>query len=247
MTKVLVAFAMKEEFAPWQRRHPFRRVPKSPHPLRVSVFGNLELYVALAGAGAPDARHFENLTTTIAPSLCIVTGVAAGLNPKLKPGDILAPLTVSVPGSKPRVLANAKLIDLAVECGANRAEVMLTLPRIARTVEEKVRLGSMGDMADMESLPLMKQWSDRDIPSLALRVILDPADMPMKCDFESAMDAHGQVRLSKIAAQLFRHPQTIPDFIHIARQSRRTLAILARFLDCFFERLNHHPLAKYPG
>ena len=245
MNKVLIAFAMKEEFAPWQLRHPFRRVPNSPHPLLASVFGNLELYVALAGAGAPDAHHFENLTTTIAPSLCIVTGVAAGLNPRWKPGDILAPLTVSAPGGEPRTLADAKLIDLAVECGANRAEVMLTLPHIARTVEEKVRLGSMGDLADMESLPLMQGWSERGIPSLALRVILDSADMPMKCDFESAMDAHGQVRISKIAAQLVRHPQTLPDFIHIARQSRRTLAILARFLDRFFERLNRHLLAAY--
>jgi hypothetical protein len=96
----------------------------------------------------------------------------------------------------------------------------------------------LGDAADMESLPLMKQWSARSIPSLALRVILDPVEMPMTCDFEAAMDVHGQVRIPQILAQLARRPQLLPDFLRLARQSRRSLIILARFLDQFFERLD---------
>jgi hypothetical protein len=84
----------------------------------------------------------------------------------------------------------------------------------------------------------MKQWSARGLPPLALRVILDPVEMAMTCDFEAAMDVHGQVRIAKILAQLVRHPQTLPDFIRLARQSRRSLTILARFLDRFFERLD---------
>ena len=84
-----------------------------------------------------------------------------------------------------------------MQCGAKPAPTLITLPRIARTIEEKVRLASLGDAADMESLTLMKQWSARGIPSLALRVILDPVEMPMTCDFEAAMDAHGQVRITE--------------------------------------------------
>jgi hypothetical protein len=108
---------------------------------------------------------------------------------------------------------------------------------------EKVRLASLGDAADMESLPLMKQWSARGIPSLAVRVILDPVEMPMTCDFEAAMDAHGQVRLTQILAQLARRPQLLPDFFRLARQSRCSLTILARFLDRFFELLDRQSSA----
>ncbi len=124
---------------------------------------------------------------------------------------------------------------------------LITLPRIARTTAEKVRLASLADAADMESLPLMKQWSARGIPSLALRVILDPVEMPMTCDFEAAMDAHGQVRITRILAQLARRPQLLPDFLRLARQSRRVLKILARFLDRFFERLDRQsPTVAWP-
>src|SRR5208282_3014802 len=110
--------------------------------------------------------------------------------------------------------------------------------RIARTMEEKAHLATLGDAADMESWTLMKQWAIRGIPSLALRVILDPMEMPMTCDFEAAMDAHGQVQITRILAQLARRPQLLPDFLRLARQSRQVLQILAVFLDRFFERLD---------
>jgi nucleoside phosphorylase len=236
MNKVLVAFALKEEFAPWRRRHGFRRVASPSHPVSVGSFGSTEVYVALVGAGAPDAGHFEGLTTQFKPSLGIVTGVAAGLRPEWRPGDLLVAHSVTGPGGEAAIPSPAHLIDSAVRAGA-RPATLVTLPRIARTHEEKARLAALADAADMESLPLMKQWSTLGIPSLALRVILDPVEMPMTVDFESAMDAHGQVQIAKILAQLGRRPHLLPDFIRLARQSRRTLKILAQFLDRFFEEL----------
>jgi adenosylhomocysteine nucleosidase len=238
MNKVLVAFALKEELAPWRRRHHFRTVTSSPHALAMTSFGNTEVYAALAGAGAPDADHFKDLITHVTPSLGIVTGVAAGLKSEWRPGDLLAAQSVCGPGAETAIPSAPSLINLAVQCGATPAPSLITLPHVARTIEEKLRLATLGDAADMESMPLMQQWSARGIPSLALRVILDPVEMPMTCDFEAAMDAHGQVRVSKILAQLARHPQVLPDFIHLAGQSRRCLLILARFLDRFFERLD---------
>jgi nucleoside phosphorylase len=239
MNKALVAFAMKQEFAPWRRRHPFRAIANSPHPTCMTSFGATEVYVALAGAGAPDAHRFHDLIAQLTPSLGIVTGVAAGLKPEWQSGDLLVAQSVTGADGAAAIPAAPNLIDLAVQCRAKPAPVLITLPRIARTMAEKVRLASFGDAADMESLPLMKQWSARGIPSLALRVILDPVEMPMTCNFEAAMDAHGQVRITQLLAQLARRPQLLPDFLRLAQQSRRVLNILARFLDRFFERLDH--------
>jgi hypothetical protein len=238
MTRVLLAFAMKEESAPWRRRHRFHPIANSPHGVSVTSFGSTEVYVALAGAGAPDAQHFDDLITRFAPSLGIVTGVSAGLKPEWRPGDLLVARAVSGPDREASIPGDPSFIDLAVQCGANLAPTLITLPRIARTIAEKVRLAGVGDAADMESLILMKQWSARGLPALALRVILDPVEMPMSCDFEAAMDAHGQVQIARILAQLARRPQLLPDFLRLARQSRCSLMILARFLDRFFERLD---------
>jgi hypothetical protein len=244
MTKVLVAFALKEEFAPWRRRHRFRPISVSQYPVSVTSFGTTEVYVALIGAGAPDGHHINDLMTQFTPSLGIVTGVAAGLRPEWRPGDLLVAQSVSGPDGGARILGAPNLIDLAVQCGAKPAPALITLPRIARTIAEKARLASWGDAADMESLPLMKQWSARGVPSLALRVILDPVEMPMTCDFEAAMDAHGQVRITQILVQLVRRPQLLPDFLHLARQNRRSLMVLARFLDRFFKHLNRQSAAS---
>jgi len=238
MKKILVAFALKEEFAPWRRRHRFRPISDLPLPVTVTSFGTTEVYTALAGAGAPDAHYFRDLTTQFTPSLGIVTGVAAGLKPDWRPGDMLVARSVCGPGGEEKIAGDPRLIDLAMQCGAKPAPTLITLPRIARTVAEKVCLASLGDAADMESWPLIKQWSTRGIPSLALRVILDAVEMPMTCDFEAAMDAHGQVRITQIMAQLVRRPQLLLDFLRLARQSRRSLKILACYLDRFFERLD---------
>ena len=167
----------------------------------------------------------------------IVTGVGAGLKPEWRAGDLLVAQSVASPEGEPRIYGDPSLIDLAVQCGAKPAPVLITLPGIARTMAEKVCLAGRGDAADMESWPLIQYWSDRGIPWLALRVILDPLEVPMTCDFEAALDAHGQVRITQILAQLVRRPQLLPDFVHLARNSRRGLRILARFLDQVFERL----------
>ena len=236
MSKVLVAFAMTEEFAPWRRRHHFRPLSSSTHHVWMTTFGATEVYAALAGAGAANDHHFRDLTTQLTPNLGIVTGVAAGLTPEWRSGDLLVAQTVCAPDGETRIASAAPFLDLAVQCGAKLAPALVTLRQVARTVAEKERLATSADAADMESLPVMERWSARGVPSLALRVILDPVEMPLTCDFEAAMDAHGQVRLTRILGQLARRPQLLPDFLLVARRSRRVLAVLAHFLDQFLDR-----------
>lgn len=236
INKVLLVFAMKEELAPWRRGHRFLPVENSQHPVSVTSIGSTEVYVTLVGAGAVNSKYFNDLTSRINPSLGIVTGVAAGLKPEWRSGDLLVAQTVSGPDGKPEICTEPSLIRMAEESGAKPAPRLITLSRIVRTVEEKVRLANLGDAADMESLPLMRQWNARAIPSLALRVILDPVEMPMFCDFESAMDAQGQLRIGKILGQIAFHPKLLPDFLHLAKQSRQVLKILAELLDRFLSQ-----------
>lgn len=239
--KVLVVFAMKEEFSPWRRRHRFKATPNSPLPVWTAQLGSTEVYVVLAGAGAPEAHAILNLTEQLKPSLAIVTGVAAGLKPDFRPGDLLVGETVRTPGSVEEIQSSEALADLAEQCGAWRVRTIVTVPHVVRTRPEKEALGKLGDAAEMESWPLMKRWTACGTPCVALRVILDPVEMPVTCDFESALDAHGQVRIIKIMAQLALQPGRLPDFLHLAGQSGRALKILTPFLDRFIERLDQDP------
>jgi len=113
MTKVLIAFALKEEFAPWRRRHHFRPVSTSQPDAWRSELGFAEVYAALVGAGARDTEHFRDLTAQIGPSLGIVTGVAAALKPEWRPGDMLVAQSVSGLDGEARIPARSDLVDLA--------------------------------------------------------------------------------------------------------------------------------------
>ena len=238
MSKVLIAFAMKEEFAPWQRRHHFQPVGVADHLVFRTTFGAIEALVVLTGAGARDAGHFPSLIDRIAPSWGIVCGVAGGLKPEWRPGDMLVAQCVSTPKGEETIPSDPALIELAMSCGAKPASVLVSLPHIASTVAEKARWATLGDVADMESFTLMKPFHDRGIPALALRVIVDPAEMAMPCNFETAMDARGQVRITHVLSQLARRPKALPSFLHFALLSRRATSLLARSLDRFLEQLD---------
>jgi len=238
---------MREELAPWRRRHLFQAVEGATQPASFAIIGSTEVYPALVGAGAVNTPQFDDLTARVGPSLGIIAGVAAGLKAEWRPGDLLVAQSVSAAEGKPSIPADPDLVRLAVNCGAKQVPVLLTVPRIIRTVEEKVSSAARGDAADMESLHLMKLWAARGIPSVALRVILDPAEMPMTCDFESAMDVQGQIQILKILAQLILHPQRLPDFLHLGLQSHHVLRRLARFLDDFLAQVDHNCHAPAPS
>src|SRR5262249_45280869 len=130
--------------------------------------------------------------------------------------------------------ANFELHKLTSRCAAFTVPALVTVPHVIRTVAEKQSLGNLADAADMESLPLMDFWSDQSIPSLAVRVILDPVEAPLTFDFESTMNDEGQIQISKILGQVVRNPRLLPELIHLARENRKALGALADFLDRFF-------------
>jgi hypothetical protein len=233
--KALVVFALKEEFDPWRRRHRFRPLPDFSYPVFTASIGATEVYAALAGAGARAVGQLGNVTTRIEPSLAIVTGVAAGLKSDLRLGDVLIARETKGLASERWIPSETALLRRAVDCGARLVPAFLTVPRIVRTVEEKIRLGLIADAAEMESLPLMTMWSAQGIPALPLRVILDPVSTPMTFDFESAMNNDGQIEKKKILRQILRSPKLLPDLIHLASQNRKALRNLADILDRFFE------------
>ena len=94
--RVLVTFAVEAEFAPWRRRHAFRR-KESVHGSHrggsdvwySSRIDDLTLDVYLTGVGWKGARTFLSSLLKEKPDLCISSGLAGGLKPELKSGEIV--------------------------------------------------------------------------------------------------------------------------------------------------------------
>lgn len=235
--KILVAFALKSEFAPWRRKSQYGWRQEATGFSYHGSMANAGIRVVLTGIGARRADRVIDGAAHYEPQVGIVAGLAGGLKPEWRSGDVLVAESVGSPGQTETAPSDPRLFRLAVECGAKPARRFLTLPRIARTAREKSLVAEAGEAADMESLLLMPGLSQLGIPVVAVRAIADSADQDMPCDFEGASDDQGEIRMGKLLAQLVPRPQSWPGFFRLGVSSSRAAQALARYLECFVERL----------
>src|ERR1700687_1809680 len=92
--KILVTFAVRSEFAPWQRRRNFLRLP-GEWPVFEAMFGDARVRAILTGMGQDHALEAAKRSLTYKPDICISTGLAGSLRSGYRPGDILAARLVS--------------------------------------------------------------------------------------------------------------------------------------------------------
>lgn len=161
-------------------------------------------------------------------------GVAGGLDPALKPGDVILPETVFAPDGRRievhpgwrRYMAR-KLDQLQVPalggeiCGSDRLVV---------TPADKAQLFELtGALAvDLESHEVGDVAEQSGLPFLVLRAIADPADQPLPAAAASALDARGRVAPLALLRALARRPRDLPAFFGLAMASRHALAALRR-------------------
>src|SRR5208283_4379163 len=106
--RVLVTFAVEAEFAPWRRRHAFRRKESVRGSRRAgsdvwysSRIDDLTLDVCLTGVGWKGPTAVLSALLKEKPDLCISSGLAGGLRPELKSGEIVvAREALSLDGGK---------------------------------------------------------------------------------------------------------------------------------------------------
>lgn len=244
--KIVVTFAVFPEFRPWARLRPFRRCAAGGLRCYETRIAGSDVRVLLTGVGARNAAEVVRHALEFAPGLFIVSGLAGGLRPEYRPGDVLAARSVCAAQEdrKVRPLTDSfirieeRFLRLAIDCGARVAERFLSVKAIARTAEEKSRLASSADAIEMESFALMSEIAPRGIPVLALRGISDPVERDLPCDFEPLFDGHGRLRISRAALEVLRSPRGLPAMIRFGLESRRAAAALARYLDRFVENLS---------
>jgi adenosylhomocysteine nucleosidase len=227
-----VTFAVRAEFAPWQRRRNFLRLP-GDWPVFEAMFGDARVRAILTGMGQDHALEAAKRSLNYKPDICISTGLAGSLRSGFRPGDILAARLVSEVGQPVAVASHRELLSTAVDCGARQIERLATSRTLVARAEQKRQLGSQAEAVEMESYTILAEAARCGVPAVAIRAVSDTVEFDLPYDFERARDAQGQIRVMGVVSQVLRRPSGLPDLLKLARDSRFAARRLADFLDAF--------------
>lgn len=234
---ILVSFALEAEFSPWCRLRRFQRLDFGDAFLQETCISNARVEVILTGVGARRIGDLNALVARYQPHAVIVAGVAGGLNPELRPGDVVVAESVCNTGLNECWRTDSELFKAAVQCGARPVSRFITVARIVRTAGAKSALAHVGDAVEMETLPVIRELSRQGIPTVAVRAIADSAEKDVPWDLEASLDSLGKIRLGRLLRGLIRRPWRLASTIEFGLTSHRATVALARYLDCFIARI----------
>jgi adenosylhomocysteine nucleosidase len=194
----------------------------------------LDLGVAFSGGSAERARSEAERLVAEGAAALVSFGLAGGLAPGLRAGDLLLPETVRSARSaswpvdpvwRERVHARLGAGGREPEAGA-----LVGSDRVVATATEKrALLEAAGARAvDMESHAVAAVASAAKIPFLVLRAIADPADQVVPQVAREALRPDGAIRIRATFGGLLRQPGELIALFRLARQSALALAALRR-------------------
>ena len=245
--RTLICFALKEEAAP------FRKI----------AAGRLGVSILLTGIGRPNAeksvRDFlaggasvlasrsreassneTRLASTLAPpDLMLTCGFAGGLNPDLKPGDVVFEIpfsnsrresaqTESAAKSEP---VDAGCHEKLVAAGAKPAKFFCA-DRVATTVAEKKKLRDEtgADAVEMESAAIHAVCAERGIPCATIRVISDTATEDLPLDFNALAKPDKSLDYGRLLLAIAKSPGKVGALMKLQKQTRFAAERLAEVL-----------------
>ncbi len=178
------------------------------------------------GGGTPWGAEVaaERLVAEGATSL-LSFGLAGGLYPDFRPGDIVVPIAVVEAGRiRP---TNAVLSE---KLGGWFGGMILAGSEIAVTAADKAALAqsSLCGAIDLESGAVARVAERHGIPFAVLRAICDPSDRDLPPAALAALDAKGAIGLARVAASIARYPGQVPGLIALARDAARARRALVR-------------------
>jgi adenosylhomocysteine nucleosidase len=237
--KILVTFALENEFAPWRAAHDFRKVQWEDSEAFVADIAGAEVGVVLTGVGTRQAKlAFPKAAWGESESLefCISSGLAGALKPEFQIGQILgaksiiseSPQTESLRAGLP---SSSSLLSFAADCGATLVDRFFTTEHVVGTAEEKRHLGLTADVVEMESFEILRAATEEGIPAIAIRAISDTANEDLPLDMTAVFNEEGQVSLPRVLGQVALHPGAVPGLVKLGKQSKIAAESLARFLD----------------
>ena len=226
---LLLCFALKEEAAP------FRKMAAG------KVAAAQAASILITGIGRRNAeKSVREFLATHSPELVLACGFAGGLNPDLKPGDVV--FETSFLSSSRRESAQTEtgnqLEPTHVGCyehlaaaGAKPAKFFCA-DRIATTAAEKnkLRAETGADAVEMESAAIHAICREHGIPCATVRVISDMANEDLPLDFNALAKPDMGLDYGKLTLAIVRSPGKIGALLKLQKQTRFAAEQLAEVL-----------------
>ena len=215
-------------------------MPPPPAASVVIVSGLRREAAILAGPGrlsicgdATTLRAKLAQAAGLRPQLVMSWGVCGGLDPRLRPGDIVVGAEVaSDEGSirtdeAVRSWLERRLIDAGARVVVER---LAAADAPVLTVPAKAELrGATGAAAvDMESLMAGRFALERRAPFAILRAVADPADRDLPPLVLKAVDCDGRINIGSVLGELIRFPGQFTGLLAAARDSKAAFRALTR-------------------
>lgn len=189
----------------------------------------------LAGMGQEAAREGALALLESGADALVSFGVAGGLAPGLRSGTLFCPSCVLDERGRDYLTDThwrASLIDRLVAAGLPliREGSLLSLPTPLLSVTEK---GSMRERhqslaVDMESAAIGAVASERGVPFIVLRAIVDEREDNVPAPLQAGIDAWGRPLAGRMLVTLLRHPHLLTELPGLAtRMGKATRALRA--------------------
>lgn len=195
---------------------------RQPLALRQAVVLGDNVGLQVAGMGPENARAAAEVLISLGATALLSWGTAAALDPALKSGTLmLSDKVFSADGqafqvdkewqdSVSRSLASSLNIHHGTIC---ESAVILDSPAAKAGLYAQNGCKAV----DMESAALAQLASERGVPFLSLRYIVDPFDMTLPASLMASLDTEGQVRPMRLLGQLILHPGDIVSLLRLGR------------------------------
>ena len=196
--------------------------------IATSAAGNRRVTVVCAGASSARAERLaEDLVAGGADAL-LSFGIAGGLEPDLKPGDVVLPVAVR-DGAADHPTDAAWHARVSREIAA-RAGLLVGSDRVVpHPGEKRARRAATGAAAvDMESHAVARVARRHGVPFLVLRVISDGAHGRLPRAALHGVATDGRARPGAVAARLALAPWQLPALLRLRRDSARAFRRLGR-------------------
>jgi adenosylhomocysteine nucleosidase len=179
--------------------------------------------VAVGGGTREGAQEAAEELVRMGVGALLSFGYAGGLDPELRPGDLLVPSWVYAAGKYWTADPS-----LGASLGGLREQVIFGAMGVVGEVAAKQRVYEQthASAVDMES-GAVAQVADRNrLPFAVLRAICDPADRALPPLAMTALNRKGQVRKLRLLGALLRRPWQIPGLMALGRDAAAARATL---------------------
>ncbi len=181
--------------------------------------------------GAKRGRAEEGARALIAKGATALLsfGIAGGLNPDLRPGDVVVADRLAFVG-KPDIETDAAWRAAVMSRGNAICAPILSVDHAVQSVEDKAHLYIETGAAavDMESYGVAREAAAANIPVLAVRVVADTANRALPKLAAGAIRPDGTVNVGPVLASLLRNPAQIAGLIGVGRDTGKARKTLRR-------------------